>query len=163
MKKILIILTVLILLAPEMLYAQELTLPEAPPLTLQVPEPLTLNPGDIVPDGQILFAFTTPQYGTILKIGVGYKLWVKNYPLRNRLDELWELKLKTVKEGYAICTESKQTLAEDRQYAYQLFFEERDAASKAETQNTLRTVLYVSGGVVVGAAIGIIIGAVIVK
>ena len=116
-----------------------------------------------MPEGTLLVAFTLAEYGTMLQISTGYKLWAKNYPLRNKMDKLWELRMDTVHERLEVCHSSIEILQEDRQYAYDLFYEEREAADSAMTRNTIRTVLYVSGGVLVGTGIGIIVGALIVK
>jgi hypothetical protein len=136
-------------------YAEE----TIPPLNLTVPQPLVLEAGDIIPENTTLFAFTTSQYGTILNLGVGHKLWSKNYSLRTKLDELWQLKLDIVKEGLAICNDSQKTLQEDREYTSKLFFNSQDQLRKQKIKNALKTILYTVGGIVVGGAIGIIIGA----
>lgn len=144
-------------------HADNLSMPPTPSLTLQVPEPMTLRPGFIVPKDTALVAFTPAEYGTMLQISTGYKLWAKNYPLRNKMDELWELRIDTLFERLEVCHSSIEILQEDRQYAYDLFYEEREAADSAMTRNTVRTVLYVSGGVLVGTAIGIIIGTIAIN
>jgi hypothetical protein len=142
---------IFLLLIPSITQAQELS---PPPLNLQIEKPLTLHPKDIVPEGEILQAFTIKQYADILKMFSVYKLWSKNYPIREELDHLWGLRIDNLKEQIELCKQSNEILSKDREFIYDQYLNERKLNNK---DNTIKLVGYTSGGVVIGIAIGIII------
>jgi hypothetical protein len=109
-------------------------------------------------NGQKFFLWTLEGYVTIQKIYVGYIRWV-NYV--NELEELQEnygKRLLICDTRLKLKQKIIEDLAEDREWVYQQREREQEEFSKVEKKHKVKIILFTSGGVLVGAAIGIIVG-----
>lgn len=96
-----------------------------------------------------------------MKGWAGYKVYSKNFYLNTVSKQLFELRLEACqvkannyKEAYQIAKE-----ADDRHYKQ--LQDQIDKTNRAVAGDTLRNILWAGGGVLVGAGIGIIIGAIV--
>ena len=88
----------------------------------------------------------------------GYDFWAESYYDQLSDDILYEGRLAQCHARLTNRTETLDEVKEDRTHAYGLFDREREDIHKRERRNTLKLVLGTTGG----AAVGIVVGTLIV-
>jgi hypothetical protein len=126
--------------------------------TLELPKPLTLTH-----EGMLRMTFVIPEYAQILRIFNAYQYLADDYHLKLKMLGVQALQLSNYKEQVKLGKATLSICLEDREHGYKLFEDSMESKRKEGRRDTFKTVLWTGGGAVVGAAIGIIVYAIIVN
>jgi len=123
------------------------------PLNLELPEPVEISHNET-----IFFGWDIRGYEIITKIYTGYDLWAANYQLTLQKDRVNNIILDICNERLELHKDTYELANNDREYAYELWQQERTDLRKRERTNKMKVLLVSLGTGTVGIAVGILIG-----
>jgi len=109
-------------------------------------------------DGQLLYSYIPDSFRLVLKIYKNYTVLAEAHVLlMNDLDTL-EKDNALLLNGLSKCIVVLEKTDEDREFIYDLRESDLAQMENNKRKQTIKTVLFTSGGVAVGVGIGILIG-----
>ena len=109
-------------------------------------------------DGQLLYSFEPDDYRLILKIFKNYTVLSEAHFILLEEIELLEYDAAMLLTALRKCNVVLTDVNDDREFIYQLREDDIEKAKKKERKQALKTILLTGGGIVVGTALGILIG-----
>ncbi len=122
-------------------------------INLDLPKPKLLEKNE-----KELYLYNTQEYKRILIIYNNYISLGHQLLKQMALNIITEQNVLIEKEKYNICEYAFAEVQEDREFIYKVREQEEKEYKVAKSKDKIKTILFTTGGVAVGAAIGIIIG-----
>jgi len=87
-----------------------------------------------------------------------YQLYIELKPKYKELQILYDRELTICKQRLELKDEALWVLIEDREFVYNKINKTLDEIKNEERKNRIKIILFTSGGLITGAAIGFVIG-----